>query len=138
MKKKKDSDCPINFSLEIFGDQWSLLIIRDIMLKEKSYYSDFLNSDEKISTNILANRLGLLEEADIIGKIKDPENSAKYIYYMTKKGIDLLPVLLELIRWGATYDPETGAPKEFIRKLKNDRQGLITEITKSLKKPASK
>lgn len=134
MKKEKRSHCPINFSLESFGDKWSLLIIRDIIFKNKSYYGEFLNSEEKISTNILANRLGLLENENIIRKRKDPANSSKYIYSLTEKGIELLPILLELIRWGAKHDPDTDAPDAFIEQLETDRKGLIAEIITSLEK----
>ncbi len=134
MKKEKRSHCPINFSLESFGDKWSLLIIRDIIFKNKSYYGEFLDSEEKISTNILANRLSLLERENIIRKRKDPANSSKYIYSLTEKGIALLPILLELIHWGAKYDPDTDAPDAFIEQLEADREGLIWEIVASLEK----
>lgn len=134
MKKEKRSHCPINFSLESFGDKWSLLIIRDIIFKNKSYYGEFLDSEEKISTNILANRLSLLENEHIIRKAKDPANSAKYIYSLTEKGVELLPILLELIRWGAKHDSDTDAPDAFIEQLEADREGLISEIVASLEK----
>ena len=130
----KRSDCPISFSLDIFGDKWSLLIIRDIMFMGKCNYGEFANSDEKIATNILADRLVILEKAEIIKKSKDPDHKSKFIYSLTKKGIDLLPVLIEIIKWGATYDKDTAAPKDFVNRIKTDKEKLIKEISDGLKK----
>ena len=127
-RKKYRSHCPINFAQETFGDKWSLLIIRDLLFKGKNYYGEFLNSDEKISTNILANRLEKLEEDGLITKAIDKENNAKKIYSLTQKGLDLLPMLLEMIAWSAKYDKDTGTPKEFIRKLTQDKDSLIREL----------
>ena len=127
-ERKYRSHCPINFAQEIFGDKWSLLIIRDLMFKGKKYYGEFLSSDEKISTNILANRLEKLEIDGLITKVIDHDNNSKYIYTLTQKGVDLLPMLLEMIAWSAKYDDETGTPKEFIQKLEEDKESLIHEL----------
>ena len=127
-KRKYRSHCPINFAQEIFGDKWSLLIIRDLMFKGKKYYGEFLGSDEKISTNILADRLEKLEADGLITKAIDNENNAKKIYALTQKGIDLLPMLLEMITWSAKYDDETGTPAEFIQQLQEDKESLIREL----------
>ena len=127
-EKKYRSHCPINFAQETFGDRWSLLIIRDLMFKGKKYYGEFLNSDEKISTNILADRLEKLEAEGLITKAIDNENNSKKIYALTQKGIDLLPMLLEMIAWSAKHDDETEAPAEFIRKLEEDKESLIREL----------
>ncbi|PCJ53798.1 MAG: transcriptional regulator [Planctomycetota bacterium] len=132
MKKEYRSHCPINFSQEIFGDKWSLLIIRDIMFKGKRYYGEFLNSEEKISTNILADRLEKLEDNKIIIKVSDVNNLSKFIYTLTDKGIDLLPLLLEMIVWGAKHDKQTKAPPEFINRFISDKESLILEIKKNL------
>lgn len=131
-KQKRKSDCPINFALEIFGDKWSLLIIRDLMFKGKKTYGEFLLSEEKIATNILADRLIMLEEAGLIKSKKDKENKSKFNYTLTEKGIDLVPVLLEIVKWSAKHDKKTAAPKEFIDRVKNDREKFIQEITESL------
>lgn len=103
------------------------------MFKEKRYYGEFLEADEKISTNILADRLKKLEAAGLITKSLDEENHAKYIYGLTPKGIDLMPMLLEMIAWGAKYDQDTEAPPEFIRRFKSNRETLMQEILKKLK-----
>ena len=133
-KIKNRTHCPISFSLDIFGDKWSLLIIRDLMFSGFSTYSEFLNSDEKIATNILAHRLSLLEHAKIISKKRDKKNKAKYIYSLTQKGIDLLPTLIEIIRWGKKHDPKSATPKDFMKALKKDKVGLIKETSRRLKK----
>ncbi len=102
------------------------------MFMNKKYYGEFLSSEEKISTNILADRLGKLEENELITKLIDKENNSKYLYALTQKGVDLLPMLLEMIAWSAKYDKKTGAPEEFIRRLKEDKDSLIRELIESL------
>ncbi len=97
------SDCPLNFGLEIFGDKWTLLIIRDLMFFGKRYYNEFLASAEGISTNILANRLTMLEQENFIKKNKDERHKQKLIYSLTEKGIDLLPIILEIGLWSDKY-----------------------------------
>jgi len=132
MKQNKyRSHCPVNFAQEMFGDKWSLLIIRDLMFKCKKYYGEFLNSDEKISTNILAARLEKLEAVGLITKTIDQENHSKKIYSLTQKGIDLMPMLLEMIVWSAKYDDKTEAPAEFIASFEADRAALIEQLQKS-------
>lgn len=102
--EKNRSDCPISCSLDIFGDRWSLLIIRDIMLRGKVSYSEFLESEEKIATNILVNRLTVLESEKILLKEVSPANKSKYVYSLTQKGADLLPIVIEIMDWGAKYN----------------------------------
>ena len=130
---KMRSDCPISCSLDIFGDKWSLLIIRDVMLRNKFSYGEFLESEEKIATNILADRLSLLEAENILVKGVSPKNKSKFIYRLTKKGIDLLPIVIEIMDWGAKYNP--GCPrKEVGKRIKKDKAGLIKEYSQKLKK----
>ncbi len=128
MNEKHRSHCPISFGLDVFGDRWSLLILRDIIFKGKRRYQEFLNSEEKISTNILADRLKLLEKYEIISKVDDPENRKQILYSPTKKGLDLIPIMLEIVRWSFRHDPKTAAPKEFIARMNDDVEGLIREI----------
>src|SRR5262245_13861349 len=87
--KMPKSHCPINFALELFGDKWTLLIIRDLLFSGKKYYGDFLNSEEKISTNILADRLNMLEREGFVSKINDEHHGSKYVYAATQKAEDL-------------------------------------------------
>lgn len=135
MKKKKityRSDCPISTALDIFGDKWSLLIIRDMMFKGKNTYGDFLNGGESIATNILADRLALLESAGIISRQKHPESKAKILYQLTPKGIDLIPVLVEIIAWSEKYHLVHPQATEFAKQIKKDKPGLIKVLYKSL------
>jgi len=99
------SNCPVNLALEIIGDKWSLLIIRDMMFENKCYFREFLQGEEKIATNILADRLSKLEKEGIIRKSGDPEHKQKFIYRLTLKGIDLLPLILEMGIWSLKYQP---------------------------------
>jgi DNA-binding HxlR family transcriptional regulator len=133
-KTKRRSDCPISYALDIFGDKWSLLIVRDLMFQGKQTYGEFAASDEKIATNILADRLSLLECAEIIRKKTDPGNKTRIIYSLTEKGIDLVPVILEIVSWSARYDKKTGAPPEFVARIRKDREGFIKETVSRLRK----
>jgi len=126
-RRQRKSDCPIHFALETFGDAWTLLVVRDLMFKGRSTYSDFLRAEEGIATNILADRLVRLEQDGVITK----EGTR---YRLTRKGIDLLPVLLEMIAWSARYDPGTAAPPDFVRRVQTDREGLIQETRVTLQK----
>ena len=127
------SPCPISYSLELFGDKWTLLVIRDMVFQRKQYFRDFLTSPEKIASNILASRLKSLVSSGIISRRPDPANSRKVIYELTEKGVDLIPALLELVHWGAKHDADTGAPKQIIQRIEKDREGFIAEIKASLK-----
>ncbi|MGH9949467.1 MAG: winged helix-turn-helix transcriptional regulator [Pyrinomonadaceae bacterium] len=99
--KGKRSDCPVNFAVETLGDKWSLVILRDIIFWGKHSYGEFLKSDEKIATNILANRLEYLENEGLITKSPDPHDKRKDIYNVTEKGIELVPMFIEMIAWSA-------------------------------------
>jgi len=132
VKKKppRRSSCPINISLEIFGDRWSLLIIRDLMLRSYRTYKQFLSSDEGIATNILAERLQRLEAAGIITTTRDAEDRRKVVYRLTEKGIDLAPIIVELVLWSARHE-ETGAPPASIRKMRAKRDEFLAGIRRN-------
>lgn len=100
MMNKFRSGCPISSSLDVVGDKWSLLIIRDMLIKHKKTFKEISNSDEKIAPSILSARLKLLESYKLITKRKLPENKKENIYLLTKKGVDLAPVIIELTFWG--------------------------------------
>jgi len=119
------SNCPINFAVETFGDKWTLLVIRDLMFKGKRHYSDFLASDEKISTNILADRLQKLETKGVVSKSVDPESASKFIYSLTVKGQALLPTMVEMTAWSAQYDSLTNTPEDFLSTYKANKDALI-------------
>lgn len=122
---KKRSDCPISCSLEMWGDKWSLLIIRDLMLKKECTYGDFLKADEKIATNILASRLQNLLDHGIIDKKDHPDNKLKIIYFLTQKGIDLIPVIVEINLWGDQYLTIPEERKKLLEYIKRDKEGFI-------------
>ena len=100
MMNKFRSGCPISSSLDVVGDKWSLLIIRDMLIKHKKTFKEISNSDERIAPSILSARLKLLESYKLITKRKLPENKKENIYLLTKKGVDLAPVIIELTFWG--------------------------------------
>ncbi len=100
MKKEFRSGCPIASTLDVVGDKWSLLIIRDMLLKHKKTFKEISNSDERIVPSILSARLKLLESYKLIVKTKIPENKKENIYLLTEKGIRLAPIIIELSLWG--------------------------------------
>ena len=100
MKKKFRSGCPISSSLDVVGDKWSLLIIRDMLVKHKKTFKEISNSDEKIAPSILSARLKLLESYKLIFKTKVPDNKKENIYLLTEKGIRLTPIIIEFSLWG--------------------------------------
>jgi DNA-binding HxlR family transcriptional regulator len=130
---KKRSDCPLSCSLDVFGDKWSLLIIRDLMFQKKCTYNDFLKSAEGIATNILASRLKGLEENGVIEKSAHPDSKAKILYKLTQKGIDLLPIIMEVYIWADKYLTIPTDIKATIKEAKKDKDKFIKQVTKELK-----
>ena len=133
-KAKKRSDCPVSCSLDIWGDKWSLLIVRDLMFAKECTYGDFLKSAEGIATNILASRLETLEENKIIEKLDHPDSKAKVLYRLTRKGIDLLPIMLEINLWAEKYFTIPDDRKAMLKEVKKDRAGFIKAATKELER----
>ncbi|WP_342331569.1 helix-turn-helix domain-containing protein [Pedobacter sp. FW305-3-2-15-E-R2A2] len=131
---KKRSECPISSSLDIWGDKWSLLIVRDLMFSKQCTYGDFLKSDEKIATNILASRLQMLEENDVITKQDHPDSKAKVLYKLTKKGVDLLPLMIEINLWADKYFTLPTERREMLEEVKKDKEAFITEKVMELLK----
>lgn len=131
---KKRSDCPISCSLDLWGDKWSLLIIRDLMLKLKCTYGDFLRSPEGIATNILASRLQSLEENGFIEKLAHPESKAKVLYRLTEKAVDLLPVMLEIQLWADKYFSLPNEIKATLKEARKDKEDFTKRWAKDLKK----
>jgi DNA-binding HxlR family transcriptional regulator len=135
MPKKKAtpkwrSGCPLNASVEILGDRWSLLIIRDMMLRGFRSYKQFLESYEGIATNILADRLRKLIAYGIITTERDPSDGRKTIYSLTAKGIDLAPVLTEMVLWAAAHeDTENQA---LVQRIQKDKQQFLAEVRQRL------
>ena len=128
----KRSDCPISSSLDIFGDKWSLLIIRDLMLHETRTYGDFSKSEEKIATNILAKRLQSLEENEIIIKLPYPENKVKSLYKLSQKGIDLIPAIIEIALWGGKYLTGSDESSSFLKEVKKNKKKFLNNLMAKL------
>jgi DNA-binding HxlR family transcriptional regulator len=114
--------------LESFGDAWSLLIVRDIVFFNKRTFGEFMASDERIASAVLARRLASLESQDIIKKSTSPTDRRKDEYTLTEKGLSLVPLLLDLTEWGATYDPETGASPKQVNLIRTNRAAYIRSI----------
>ena len=131
---KKRSECPISCSLDVWGDKWTLLIIRDLMSAKTCTYGDFLKSPEGISTNILASRLQMLEENKLIAKLSHPDSKAKVLYKLTRKGIDLLPIMIEINLWAEKYFSIPKDRKSMLKEVKKDKIGFIKTVTKRMEK----
>lgn len=125
--RQRRSGCPISIALELLGDAWSLLIVRDLMFKERRTFNDFLTGGEGIASNILADRLRKLEDANIIEKRRDPQDARRFIYRLTSKGIGLAPVLVELVIWSARHE-QTDAPAAVVRSMRADRDGFVANV----------
>lgn len=115
------SYCPINLSLEIFGDAWTLLVLRDMMFAGKRHFRELLQSDEHISSNILAERLARLVDNGVLTKSDDPTHKQKAIYSLTEKGIALLPIIVQIGTWGSRWVPDAkkldAATRKMLREL---------------------
>jgi DNA-binding HxlR family transcriptional regulator len=123
---KRRSGCPLNASVEMLGDRWSLLIIRDMMLRGARSFKEFQDSYEKIATNVLADRLRKLERYGIIGAHPDPKDGRKLIYLLTPKGIDLAPVLTEMVLWAGAHEHTEN--EALVRQMQKDKQGFIKAV----------
>jgi len=130
MKRKllRRSNCPIACALDLVGDRWTLVVLRDLIMARKRYFQELLEGKEGIATNILASRLKLLETAGLVTRRADPAEARRVIYAPTAKALDLLPVLIELMRWSTKYNSGSAAPADFMRRLAEDRDGFIADL----------
>lgn len=133
MELKRRSQCPISFSLDVFGDKWSLLILRDILFYNRSHFRDFMPM-ERVATNILSDRLNKLESAGFITKTRDSRFKNQFVYDTTLEGWSLLPLLIEMTLWGLEYDPESLASQEFIKRVQEEKPKVVREITRAIKR----
>jgi len=132
VKKEFRSSCPISSALDIVGDKWSLLIIRDMLIKHKKTFKEISNSDEKIAPSILSARLKLLESYKLIFKTKMPDNKKENIYLLTEKGIRLTPIITEFTLWGNSNMREFNQI-DSIEGLKVDKSVIIKTIEDNYK-----
>lgn len=117
--------CPVRYAAGIFGDKWCFLLLRDVLLHGKRSYSEFLESGEKISTNILADRLARLERTDMLNRVVDPRKGSRVCYLPTAKARALLPAFLGMMVWSTEYDAETEAPDSFAAAFRDDPKDTI-------------
>ncbi len=125
---KRPLQCPIDYALEIFGDRWTLIVLRDLMLGGKRHYRELAAAKEGIATNVLAARLKKLEAAGLVVRREQPEDKRQVFYALTDKALDLMPVLLEISRWSAKHDTYTAAPPDLVRRFDQDRERLIVDL----------
>ena len=135
--RRHRSGCPINIALEWLGDPWSLLVVRDLMFKDRRTFNEFLQGGEGIASNILADRLRRLETAGIVQKGRDPLDARRFVYGLSAKGIDLAPVLVELVIWSARHE-RTDAPPEVVRAMRTDRDAFIADVRERWRGAASR
>lgn len=122
---KKRSLCPISSALDIIGDKWSLLIVRDLIFEGKNTYGQYLRGEEGIATNILADRLGWLEQAGIIKRSPHPDGRTKSTFKLTTKGADLIPVIVDLVIWGDKHLEISPQAKQMAKAIRADRDAVI-------------
>jgi DNA-binding HxlR family transcriptional regulator len=135
-KDELRSHCPINFVLEVFGDRWTLLIIRDIVFRGKKRYGEFLASEEGFATNILAGRLERLLESGILARKPDPGDGRKDVYSLTEKGLDLIPILFEMMAWSAKHDSRSEAKRvpRLIERIRKDNREASREAREKVER----
>lgn len=124
-KSRRRSECPLNASVEMLGDHWSLLILRDMMVRGYRTFKEFLSSEENIASNVLTDRLRKLEVYGIIASEQDPSDGRKLNYLLTAKGIDLAPVLTEMVLWAAAHE-ETGN-QALVRLMRKDKEEFLAQ-----------
>jgi DNA-binding HxlR family transcriptional regulator len=129
-RSERRSGCPISTALDLVGDAWSLLIVRDLMFKGLRTFNEFLNAGEGIASNILSDRLARLERGGILTKERDPQDARRYVYRLTEKGIDLAPALLEIVLWAARYEA-TDAPESTLGEMRSHRERFLAEVRRS-------
>jgi len=128
LEQSKWNGCPIRYAAELVADKWTFLILRDLMFRGKSSYNALLQSSESISTNILADRLKKLEQHGLLSKQRDLANRKQFIYSLTTKGTDLIPVMLGFFEWSYKYDEKSYLSAPLVEKIQSDIQGISEEF----------
>ena len=125
--RRRRSGCPVSIALEIFGDTWSLLIVRDLMFKGFRTFNEFLGAGEGIASNVLTDRLSKLESAGVIVKREHDADARRYEYRLTEKGIDLASVMVEIVLWSARHE-QTDAPPQILRAMRTQREKFLSDV----------
>lgn len=126
------SGCPIGIALDLFGDPWTLLIVRDLMFKDRNTYNQFLASGEGVTTTLLADRLARLVADGLVEAEPDPFDGRKIRYELTEKGIALAPLLVEMVLWSAEHE-RTDAPPEVVAFMKSDKSRFLEDVRSAWK-----
>jgi DNA-binding HxlR family transcriptional regulator len=130
---RERSRCPIAYSLDVLGDRWTLLILRDLAFKNRRYFQDFLGASERISSNILADRLRRLERWKLIERHADPADGRRIRYFLTDDGLDLIPILIEITIWGSKRHPDPSVPVERAEQMSSDRDAVVRSYQERLR-----
>lgn len=130
--RARRSPCPIAYALDLLGDRWTLLVLRDMALDGRRYFQEFVDSSEGIATNVLSDRLDRLESAGLVAKERDQNDRRRWLYRLTPRGVDTLPILLELVAWGGKHDPDTPVTKGFLEDIETRRDELLGKIRRTL------
>lgn len=125
MRATRRSPCPVAAALDVLGDRWTLLVLRDMVFWGRQYYQEFAGSPEGIATNTLADRLLRLQEAGVITQEPDPDDGRRRRYALTEEGLAAIPLLIDLVVWGAQLDPALGYPAPVLRWMRSDRDEVI-------------
>jgi DNA-binding HxlR family transcriptional regulator len=135
-KKQLRSHCPINYGLEIFGDRWSLLILRDMVFRGKRTYGEFLKSEEGFATNILASRLIHLIDVGLVRREADATDGRSDRYLLTEKGLDLIPMIFEMVLWSAKYDSQSEAKRiaRLVELIRKDNRHISSKVIEQVRR----
>jgi DNA-binding HxlR family transcriptional regulator len=128
------SPCPLAHALDIICDRWTLLIVRDLMLRNLHEYKDILKSFEGISTNILADRLKRLVLAGLLKSIPHPESKTRKLYYLTPAGKALINTMIEMVKWSGEHVASARIPPEMAEQLEQDREGFVRNVLERLER----
>jgi DNA-binding HxlR family transcriptional regulator len=135
-RENRRSGCPIGIALDTFGDRWTLLIVRDLLFKERRTFKEFADAGEGIASNVLADRLNRLVAAGIIERRADPADGRKAVHHLTEKGFALAPVLVEMVVWAARHE-DTDAPPDEVREMERKRERYLKALRKRWRRSSS-
>lgn len=133
------SHCPVNFTLEVVGDPWSLLVLRDIVFFGKHTFKEFLESSERITTSVLTSRLNSLEKHGVLTKQPHPTDLRSSLYHLTEKGLGLVPMLLAMMEWGTTHDRHSAGRRkmDFVARIKAEQSAISLQVQEMLRNGGS-
>ena len=133
--KPAHNPCPVTFALEVFGDRWTLLVLRDVLLEGRYSYKELLAANPGIATNVLADRLKRLEQRQLVTKTRDPSDARQFVYKPTHLGISVIPMLVEMMVWGSKHG-NAQATTSLVERFESDRESLLLELKKAATKKA--